>query len=279
MAERAGFEPAGRWRDHGLASRYLGPLGQRSKKNTGTPGGIRTLKTLCLRQGRMPVPSPGPIQNLLSTSAVPLRDHPVGCGVSLHVAPAGLPRTSPPPRPPALAATACTGTAEVGRKRCSASGCWPCTCFHLDRCKARTASTGEALRSVVKGRSPGAKAHAACAARSPHTRKRVDEKQNGPETLAGVRAVAQHPCQVRGMKGVRLGTTLPRKAIALSRIKLGLQLTHVTAAQLGPVFGQTPNLDAKPARISRVHQRATAEAADCRNGGGGKHGETLLKKR
>ena len=32
MAERAGFEPAGRWRDHGLASRCLGPLGQRSKK-------------------------------------------------------------------------------------------------------------------------------------------------------------------------------------------------------------------------------------------------------
>lgn len=28
-----------------------------------------------------------------------------------------------------------------------------------------------------------------------------------------------------------------------------------------------------------MHQRATAEAAGCRNGGGGKHGETLLKKR
>ena len=252
-----------------------------------SPGWKKCPHATPLREVRCPPRGPrfalgrpgGKNKNQQTTSAVPARDHPVGCGVSLHVAPAGLPRTSPPPRPPALAATACTGTAEVGRKRCSASGCWPCTCFHLDRCKARTASTGEALRSVVKGRSPGAKAHAACAARSPHTRKRVDEKQNGPETLAGVRAVAQHPCQVRGMKGVRLGTTLPRKAIVLSRIKLGLQLTHVTAAQLGPVFGQTPNLDAEPARKTRVHQRATAEAGVCGNGGGGKHGETLLKKR
>ena len=33
LAEHAGFEPAGRLRDHGLASRCLGPLGQCSSKN------------------------------------------------------------------------------------------------------------------------------------------------------------------------------------------------------------------------------------------------------
>ena len=32
MADRAGFEPAGRLRDRGLACRCLGPLGQRSWK-------------------------------------------------------------------------------------------------------------------------------------------------------------------------------------------------------------------------------------------------------
>lgn len=31
MADRAGFEPAGHFRSHGLASRCLGPLDQRSR--------------------------------------------------------------------------------------------------------------------------------------------------------------------------------------------------------------------------------------------------------
>ena len=145
MAERAGFEPAGR----AMRLRLSKPLPSSARptllKETGTPGGIRTLKTLFLRQGRMPVPSPGwkkcphatPLRevrcpprgprfalgrpggknkNQQTTSAVPARDHPVGCGVSLHVAPAGLPRTSPSPPSPAVATTACMGTAEVGRE-------------------------------------------------------------------------------------------------------------------------------------------------------------------
>ena len=185
MAERAGFEPAGRWCDHGLASRCLGPLGQRSKKNTGTPGGIRTLKTLCLRQGRMPVPSPGPIQNLLSTSAVPLRDHPVGCGVSLHVAPAGLPRTSPSPPSPAVATTACMGTAEVGRE--PSRGTRPAT---LSPCYLQGAGCpiqygGAPCSSLLKN-SWAAPVGAASAVRSPHTARVGLKKKKRPGKPVGL---------------------------------------------------------------------------------------------
>lgn len=153
-------------------------------KNFGAPGGIRTLKTLFLRQGRIPVPSPGQ-KKKNPLRLCPRAITPSGAVFRCTWRRPGLPRTSPPPPSPAVATTACTGTAEVGRTTSRhAKGCVR-GCRRI-RCKAGLIPqcAGPALRQVVKQRL----AATWCGPRGAITvcverEKTKPENKNGPETF------------------------------------------------------------------------------------------------
>ena len=173
-SRRARLEEQKRWRsvldsnqraaqcDHGLANRCLGPT--RPTLHVCVAAEQPPLVWYPRRDSnpQNPVSETGTYASSvtgakeISTSAVPVRDHPVGCGVSLHVAPAGQPRTSPPPPSPAVATTACTGTAEVGRTTArhlkKRRGALAAVAEFVARPAASRQCAGPTLRQFVKQR-------------------------------------------------------------------------------------------------------------------------------
>jgi hypothetical protein len=123
---------------------------------------------------------------------------------------------------------------------------------------------------------PPRRVQAACAVRSPH--KKWVEKTERPGNLAVVRAVVGHLVQAPGMKGVRLGTALPRMDVGFLRTELRHQRAGM-AGLLARMFGQRPKLAALATPETGVHQRATAEAAVGGRGVAGVHDEALRKKK